>query len=85
MDICVFLPFLKKKKISVASFLLRRGDSCKVEGTLKDKNFFLREEIFTFTPIALRTAKTLWSFGHFECSRFREAPSEMGFTSSGNK
>ena len=73
MDICVFLQFLQRKKNSVASFLLCRGDSCKMEGTLKDKFFFLREEIFTCTPIALRTAKTLWSFGCFECDRFREA------------
>ena len=25
--------------------------------------------IFVFNPIALRMAKTLWSFGHSECSR----------------
>ena len=27
-----------------------------------------------FNPVALRTAKTLWSFGHFECNRFKGVP-----------
>ena len=25
--------------------------------------------VMPFNPIALKTAKTLWSFGHFECNR----------------
>ena len=34
----------------------------------------------TFNPIALRMAKTLWSFGHSECNRVKERvlfPSNM--------
>ena len=27
--------------------------------------------VFIFNPIALRTAKTLWSFGCFECNRVK--------------
>ena len=29
------------------------------------------EKFMNFNPIALRMAKTLWSFGHLECNRVR--------------
>ena len=32
-------------------------------------NIYLVKE--NFNPIALRTAKTLWSFGHSECNRIK--------------
>ena len=32
--------------------------------------FFLSTE--TFNSVALRTAKTLWSFGHSECNRVKQ-------------
>ena len=31
----------------------------------------LEEQVFPFNPIALRMAKTLWSFGHYECNRIK--------------
>ena len=30
-----------------------------------------RKGMHEFNPIALRTAKTLWSFGHSECNRVK--------------
>ena len=31
------------------------------------------EQSAVFNPVALRTAKTLWSFGHSECNRVKVA------------
>ena len=37
----------------------------------KGKISLLDEQIFFFNPIALRKAKTLWSFGLSGCNRFK--------------
>ena len=39
---------------------------------LKGKNLLLKEQIIFINPFALRTAKTLWSFGCTECKRDNE-------------
>ena len=45
-----------------------------MEPVHKEKNLLLEEQILTFIPIALRTLKTLWSFGRYECNRLKAYP-----------
>ena len=37
-----------------------------------DKAAWMLKLICIFNPIALKTAKTRWSFGHFECNRVQD-------------
>ena len=44
----------------------------------EELQYLLQSEHISVNPIALRTAKTLWSFGHSECNRVKDILSATG-------
>ena len=49
-----------------------------------DKAAWMLKLICIFNPIALKTAKTRWSFGHFECNRVQDYTWVIEWVNSGS-
>ena len=47
----------------------------------RDQQFTPAGDLFLFNPTALRTAKTLWSFGCYECNRVKSRTLMIDFQS----